>query len=140
MLSAYLRADKEALKDDKFFDVSTRLMFHLILSAIAQIGNEDKVGKASASYIVDGTVRLSAGEDIALGIVSKDHRLTALHGDPDSYTSYMSFKDIPTARALFDGEINSLACIGTGLIRVGGMISQVDNVNRILDRVALYLA
>ena len=140
MLSAYLRADKEALKDEKFFDVSTRLMFHLILSAIAQIGNVDKVGKSSASYIVDGTVKLSAGEDIALGIMAKDHRLTALHGEPDSYTSYMSFKDIKTARALFDGEINALACIGTGLIRVGGMISQVDNVNRILDRVALYLA
>ena len=44
------------------------------------------------------------------------------------------------ARDLFDGKINSVACIGTGEVRVGGMISQVDNVNRILDRVAEYLA
>ena len=39
-----------------------------------------------------------------------------------------------------DGDINAVACIGTGVVRVGGMISQVDNINRILDRVALYLA
>ena len=44
------------------------------------------------------------------------------------------------ARDLFDGNVNALACIGSGDIRMGGMISMVDNVNRILDRVALYLA
>lgn len=140
ILTKYLRADKEALKDEEFYRTSTILMFHLILSAIAQIGNEDPVGKASASYITDGTVALSAGQDIVLSITAKDHRLCAVHSAPESYTSYMTFKDIPTARGLFDGEISALACIGTGLVRVGGMISQVDNVNRILDRVALYLA
>ena len=38
------------------------------------------------------------------------------------------------------GKVNAVACVGEGKIRIGGMISQVDNVNRILDRVALYLA
>jgi len=33
-----------------------------------------------------------------------------------------------------------VACVGTGQVRLEGMISQLDNVNRILDRVALYLA
>ncbi len=139
ILSKYLRADKKDLENKEFFEKSTLLMFHLILSAIAQIGNQDKVGKASASYIVDGTVRMSAGDDIVLSIVSKDHKLTAVHASPESFTSFMSFDSIETARKLFDGDINAVACIGTGLVRVGGMISQVDNINRILDRVALYL-
>ena len=51
----------------------------------------------------------------------------------------MTFSDMKTARALFDGRVNSVAAIGTGGVRVGGMISQIDNVNRILDRVALYI-
>ena len=140
ILSKYLRADKKALEDPDFFDKSTRLMFHLILSAIAQIGNEDKIGRASASYIVDGTVRMSAGDDIVLSIRSEGHKLTAIHASPESYTSFMSFDSVETARKLFDGDINAVACIGTGVVRVGGMISQVDNINRILDRVALYLA
>lgn len=140
ILSKYLRADKKALEDPDFFDKSTRLMFHLILSAIAQIGNEDKIGRASASYITDGVIKLSAGDDISLAIEAKDNRLSALHSSPEKFTSYMAFESIKVARQLFDGEINALAAVGTGKIRVGGMISQVDNINRILDRVALYLA
>ena len=34
----------------------------------------------------------------------------------------------------------NIAAVGMGSVRIGGMISQVDNVNRILDRVSLYLA
>ena len=83
---------------------------------------------------------MSAGNDIVLSIKSQDHRLTAIHSAPENYTSFMSFDSVETARKLFDGEINAVASIGTGLVRVGGMISQVDNINRILDRVALYLA
>lgn len=140
ILSGYLRAEKKDLEDPNFFDTSTRLMFHLILSAIAQIGNEDKIGKSSASYIVDGNIRLSAGDDIVLSITAKDHKLSAVHGPLEDYMSFMAFENIKVARSLFDGEINAVASIGTGLVRVGGMISQVDNVNRILDRVSLYLA
>ena len=59
---------------------------------------------------------------------------------PDAYTSYMIFESMELARALFDGKVNAVACVGRGQIRIGGMISQVDNVNRILDRVSAYLA
>ena len=140
ILTKYLRAEKKDLENKEFFEKSTILMFHLILSAIAQIGNEDKIGRASASYIVDGTVRMSAGDDIVLSINAENHKLTAVHSSPEKYTSFMSFDSVETARKLFDGDINAVACIGTGVVRVGGMISQVDNINRILDRVALYLA
>ena len=140
ILSSYLRADEEALKDPVFFEKSTKLMLHLIASAVAQIGNVDRIGRASASYISDGTVKLEIGDDIAIGLVAKNHKLAALHRAPKSFTSYMRFEDIRLARALFDGKVNAVACVGEGKIRVGGMISQVDNVNRILDRVALYLA
>jgi hypothetical protein len=44
------------------------------------------------------------------------------------------------ARQLFDGKVNAVACVGTGLLRIGGLVPQVDNISRILDRVALYLA
>ena len=140
ILSSYLRAEKEALADPVFFEKSTTLMFHLIASAIAQIGNVDPVGRASASYIVDGNIKLAIGDELALAIEAKDHKLRAIHAAPESFMSFMRFEDIRLARALFDGEVNAVACVGEGKVRIGGMISQVDNVNRILDRVALYLA
>ena len=41
---------------------------------------------------------------------------------------------------LFDGKVNAVAQIGEGTIAMHGMINMIDNLNRILDRVALYLA
>jgi len=140
ILSSYLRAEEKALEDPVFFEKSTLLMFHLIANAIAQIGNVDMIGQASASYIVDGTIKLAIGDDHVLGIEAKDHVLRVLKEAPKSFSSFMRFEDIKLARDLFDGRVNAVAAVGEGKVRIGGMISQVDNVNRILDRVALYLA
>lgn len=138
-LEAYLRASEEDLKDETFFANSTVLMFNLITEAIAQLGNEDPICRASASYITDGAIKLSIKEGPSTAVEAHSHQLHAVHNEPHSYTSYMEFCDIKTARDLFDGKVNAVACVGTGQVRIGGMISQVDNVNRILDRVALYL-
>ncbi|MBR5429963.1 MAG: hypothetical protein IK116_05495 [Firmicutes bacterium] len=139
-LSMYLQPQPEQLEDPGFFNTSTTMMFYVILEALAQIGNEDKVGRHSAGYIVDGNVRLDVCGGPAGYIEARDHRLTAHHSMPDTCMSYMQFADMTTARQLFDGKINAVAAVGLGKVRIGGMISQVDNVNRILDRVALYLA
>jgi len=139
ILSRYLRATEEQLKDKEFFRVSTLLMFNLITEAMAQIGNHDSVGRASASYIVDGDAKIAInGSDVAY-INANNHKLTAFHRDPDDYDAYMIFEDITLARALFDGKINAVTAVGLGQVRVGGMISMVDNLNRILDRVSFYL-
>ena len=139
-LSAYLRPDPEALKDPEFFRVSTTIMFHVIAEAIAQIANHDKVGSFSASNIDDGIVKLAIRGGPAAALCCRDHRLTAVHDEPREFFSYMEFRDMELARALFDGKVNAIAAVGLGQVRIGGMICQVDNVNRILDRVAAYLA
>ena len=115
-------------------------MFGVIGRAIVQIGNHDKVGRASASYIVDGAVKLSIENGPTAAVVARNHQLTYTRKIPEPIMSYMTFSDMDTARDLFDGKINSVAAVGLGGVRIGGMVSQVDNVNRILDRVALYLA
>lgn len=117
-------------------------MLHVITAAVAQIGNRDKIGQASASYMTDGVVRLSIKGEVATAIQVHNHCLTVLSDVPElsQAMSYMEFADLHVARELFDGQRNAVASVGEGLICIGGMISQVDNVNRILDRVALYLA
>ena len=52
----------------------------------------------------------------------------------------MEFNGIRLARDLFDGNVNAVACIGEGKIGMFGLVNMIDNVNRILDRVAIYLA
>ena len=140
ILTKYLRASEEDLENAEFFEKSTRLMFSVIVNAVAQIGNNDSVGRASASYITDGVIRFAMGEDDYAYIEASSHFLRAHMGNPEKYTAYMSFDSISLARKLFDGKVNAVSCVGLGDVRIGGMVSQVDNVNRILDRVELYLA
>ena len=140
ILSEYLRPTPEKLEDKAFFEKSTILMLHVIAGAVAEIGNHDQIGRFSASNIVDGVIRLSIGDGLSVGIRAENHTLTALHEAPSEGFSEMRFDSLETARDLFDGRINAVAAVGMGKVQIGGMISQVDNVNRILDRVSLYLA
>lgn len=141
LLSAYLRPTPEKLRDPEFFARSTTLMLYVIGRAIVQIGNHDKVGKFSASNIVDGKIKLGIGDSLAVAIHAKNGRLCFNAGPAEGgVTSQMVFTDLQTARDLFDGRINAIAAVGMGQVRISGMVSQVDNVNRILDRVAIYLA
>ena len=139
LLEQYLRPTPEMLEDETFLKQSTAVMFRVIASAVAQIANHDKVGKASASYIVDGAIKLEIGGFAKAALIAKDHTLTFSDKVPKNVMSYMQFADVHVARDLFDGKINSVAAVGLGDVRIGGMISQIDNVNRILSRVELYL-
>ena len=139
ILTKYMRASEEDLKDPVFFERSTTLMLYTIGVAIAQIGNNDQIGKFSAKAIEDGSVLIGIKNGPAVELVCKDHRLVTLKKAPEKYRSAMIFESIETARALFDGKVNALTCIGTGKIEMHGLVSMLDNINRILDRVALYI-
>ena len=139
LLTRYLRPSEEDLADPVFFETSTVLMFHVIAGAICQIANHDKVGMASAKNIVDGVVKMEIRGADSAALTVKNHKMTYSASVPKKIMSYMQFADVKTARDLFDNKINSVASVGTGGVRMGGMISQIDNVNRILSRVELYL-
>lgn len=140
LLTKYMRPDPADLEDEEFFRISTTLMMYTITVAISQIGNQDAIGKRSAYYMLDGDIKMSIKNGPAATIRVKDHHLVTIKMAPEKPRAHMEFEDIKLARALFDGKVNALECIGSGKIEMGGMISMVDNLNRILDRVSLYLA
>jgi hypothetical protein len=141
ILETYLRATPEALEDKEFFTASTTIMFYLISRAIAQIGNHDKIGRFTASNIPDGTVALAIAGDkpLAAAVTVKDHVFSSSRTVPDSPHAVMEFSSMELARKLFDGKVSALACVGEGLISMRGNLGILDNVNRLLDRVAAYL-
>lgn len=140
LLAKYMRPNPEDLKDEEFFRISTTLMFYTIAVAIAQIANNDKVGKFTANLIVDGDIEMSIANGPAATLRAKHGRIVALKRAPENPRAIMRFESIQLARDLFDGKINAVATIGTGKITMKGMISMLDNLNRLLDRVAFYLA
>lgn len=140
ILTAYLRPTEEQLQDEKFFETSTKLMFYLISVALSQIGNNDDIGMFSASNIPDGIIEMSIKDSVSATIRVQDHHMVTIKQKPSKYHSKMEFGSIKLARDLFDGKVNAVACIGEGTVTMSGLVNMIDNVNRILDRVALYLA
>lgn len=146
ILETYLRPEAQALENEAFFTASTTIMFFLIANAVAQIGNHDKIGRFTASNLVDGTALLSIagggskGEPLRAAIIVKDHTLSISRAIPERYHAIMEFENMKLARQLFDGKVSALGCVGQGLITMKGNLGMLDNINRILDRVALYLA
>ena len=140
LLAKYTRPSPEDLQDRTFFEQSTTLMLYTIAVAISQIANNDKIGQFSASHIVDGEIGLGIKDGPAATIRAKNGRLVTIKKRCENPRADMEFASIDLARDLFDGKINAVACIGMGAITMKGMISMIDNMNRLLDRVALYLA
>jgi hypothetical protein len=140
-----LKPKAEDLKDEAFFNDSTIIMLGMIVRAMAQIANKDPIGRFTAGNIPDCVVVVAIkGADgkwaASAGLLIRNHRFTATFNPPEKYHTIMEFGDIQTARALFDGKVNALACISTGRLSLRGNLGILDNINRLLDRVSLYLA
>ena len=139
-LTEVMRPTAEALKDPDFFRLNTLCTFYTVAVAISQIGNQDAIGKFSASNIADGDIQVSIKDTVGATIRVKNNRLITIKQAPAKPRAIMEFCDIELANALFAGTVNSIDHVGNGNITIRGLISMVDNVNRILDRVGLYLA
>lgn len=140
LLSKYMRPTQDDLEDENFFELSTKLLFYTITVAISQIGNNDEIGKFSAHHIPDGNMKMAIANGPSATICVKDHRMLTLKREPETYRAVMEFGSMKLAHDLFDGKVNAIAQIGEGTIVMKGMVNMLDNLNRILDRVALYLA
>ena len=139
-LEEVLRPSEENLKDRAFFEESTLLTMYTIAGAISGLANSDPIAKISASNTVDGDVSLGIRDRVYVTVRVKDHHFTTIKERAANPRAIMEFSDIDLASGLFAGKVSTIDEMCRGNIRLSGMISMVDNINRILDRVSLYLA
>lgn len=139
-LTEVMRPTEDALKDADFFRLNTLCTFYTVSVAISQIANQDPIGQFSASNTPDGDIMFGITDVVYATIRVKDSRFITIKRKPENPRSLMEFCSLELANALFAGTVNSMEQVGTGKIAIRGLISMVDNANRILDRVALYLA
>lgn len=139
LLTKYLMPSEEDLKDRDFFEKSTILTMYTIGGAICALGNNDPISKLSASYIVDGDIQMGITDAVYVTVRVRDNKLELIKEKPDTPRAVMEFKTIDLANALFNGTASTMAELCAGNIYMCGMINMIDNINRILDRVAVYL-
>lgn len=139
ILTKYLMPSEEDLKDKEFFKKSTILTMYTIGGAICALGNTDSISKLSASYIPDGDIQMGITDACYVTIRARDHHLQLIKEKPDTPRAVMEFKTVELANALFNGTASTMAELCAGNIYMCGMINMIDNINRILGRVAVYL-
>lgn len=139
-LTELLRPSQEALKDRAFFEESTILTLYTIAGAISALANTDSISQISAEYTVDGEISLGIKDSAKVTILVKDHHFTTIKEPARNPRAIMEFASIDLAAGLFAGQVSTINEMCKGTIYLRGMISMLDNVNRILDRVSVYLA
>jgi hypothetical protein len=139
ILTKYLMPSEENLKNRDFFEKSTILTMYTIAGAICALGNNDSISKQSASYICDGDIQMGITDACYVTVRARDHKLELIKEKPETPRAIMEFKTIDLANGLFNGTASTMAELCAGNIYMSGMINMIDNVNRILDRVAVYL-
>lgn len=139
-LTALLRPREEDLKDRAFFEKSTILTMYTIAGAISALANTDSISQISAGYTVDGTVSLGIRGVAQVTISVKDHHFTTQKVPAEHPRAIMEFASVDLAHGLFTGQVSTIHEMCQGNIYLRGMISMVDNINRILDRVSTYLS
>ena len=138
-LTELLRPSEEALKDRAFFEKSTILTLYTISGAISALANNDSISRISAEYTVDGEISLGIKDSVGVTLVVKDHHFTTVKERCQNPRAIMEFATIDLAAGLFAGKVSTINEMCKGTIYLRGMISMLDNVNRILDRVSVYL-
>lgn len=138
-LSSVLQPAPEALKDRAFFEENTLMTLYVVGGAISQLANYDSIGKVSAYHTVDGKMCLGIKDGVAITITVKDNIFSTDYERCENPRAFMEFADLDLTAALFNGTASSVNEVNNGRIRIGGMISMCDNVNRLLSRVSVYL-
>lgn len=139
ILGSYLKATPEALKDKVFFEKSTKMMFYLIANALSVLGEFDELGKVSSRALPDGEISMEIKDKCCATIRIKDGKMTTINEKSQNPRSFMVFDSYESARGMFDGSLSAMTCLAQGRLEMSGYIPMIDNLNRILNRVAFYL-
>ena len=138
-LTALLRPTEAALADRTFFEESTILTMYTVAGAVSALANTDPISRVSASNTVDGEVYVGIRNVAVATIAVKNHQFRTIRRAPKNPRAVMEFADVDLAHGLFAGTVSAVGEVCRGTIRLSGMISMIDNINRILDRVSVYL-
>ncbi len=138
-LSAVLQPDEAALSNRDFFEENTIITLYVIAEAISALANNDSIASVSAENTPDGDVLLGIKDKLQVTISVKDREFTTVKAPCASPRAIMEFADIELANGLFAGKVSTVNEMCKGNIRLAGVLSMVDNINRILDRVSVYL-
>lgn len=139
ILGEYLKPEKEKLLDREFNHISTTLSFYTAFFSVSEIANNDKLGIEIAKKMKNGVIKISIdnGPKITIRINNSIFKTTI--EDSLDAVAFMDFDSLDTAGKILRSEIDAFTAIGSGKLAVSGRIPLIDNLNKLLRLVSIYL-
>ena len=141
LFQEWMRPSPEAMKNSEFFKKHIAIMQRLLIRGTAVIGELDPVARKIARNIPSGLVTFEIdGIDAACWIRLEGGQLTAGSGSPlESPDARVILSDPEVIFLAMHKQLDSLAAVGSGRLKIFGLVPLVDGLNLIMDRIALYL-
>ncbi|MDD4120581.1 MAG: hypothetical protein PHG90_03215 [Clostridia bacterium] len=126
-------------KNEEEKKITTILSFYTMVAGVAQVGNHDEIAQHAMKRMVDGEVSVGIRDVCYATLIKKDGKLVAVKQKSERPRSFMTFGDIDTAYGLISGQVDAMTCISKGTLETSGHMLMLDNVNKVLNRVPMYL-
>lgn len=141
ILEEYLQPSPKALADPAVKRFIVNLTLDTITNGVEILSRMEPRAREYAMASPKGTVefRILPGGPVKRLTHLGDGQLALADGAVVRPNAIMEFKDIDTAWALFNDELDVMAAIGTGDIRLRGLIPLVDSIAAIMDILSHYL-
>lgn len=136
----YMKPDEKLLEDHNSLEQCVRLTLYAMAFGVKEIGEHDPEMKPLAEHLPDGLVEIRVIDGPAVHITVKNGVFTPARGRAEKPSAYLEIADMETAWNMVQGTLDQYAAIGSGKIKIRGLIPLIDGINPILDRLSIYMA
>lgn len=140
-LEYYLDPAQGDLSDKTYEKINTRLTLYTAARAVPILAAGDAAVQAVTSGMPAGSILLKVLPDgPAVSLTVSPDGIVMEKGESEKPAACMYFKDIHTANALLNQQLNPFAAVALGDVMIRGQLPLIDAMDLILDRVPHYLA
>ncbi|MGE5423215.1 MAG: hypothetical protein ACM3QW_08125 [Ignavibacteriales bacterium] len=138
-LEYYLKPDDTILKNPEIRTFCIMINLYALAFSIKQIGENDPEMIPVAHHLPDGIVEFSVVNGPSVHIKVDEGHFEVERGPAPYANAVLEIKDMDTAWAMIQGNLNMFAAVGNCDLRLKGYIPLLDGINPLIDRMPFYL-
>ena len=142
ILTRYLKPAEADLKDPVFKKKHVEMALMTGLAGAAEVAKYDRKMEKVVDRLPWGTVQFSVLPDGPHAFVSvgRDKTILVGNGTVSDPTANLEINGIDMAAGVLAGTLDTFAAVGREDLRATGLLSLIDELNALLDRVGYFLA
>jgi hypothetical protein len=142
LLTRYLKPTEADLKDPAFKKKHVEMALMTGLAGAAEVARYDRKMEKVVDRLPWGTVQFSVLPDgpHAFASVGRDKTITVGNGTVADPTANLDIDGVDMAAGVLAGTVDTFAAVGREDLRATGLLSLIDELNALLDRVGFFLS